>query len=110
MHEAKGPSPLAPPVHMHISNAVPISERTPEGTCQLVGSEAGLSGGVSYWMVSAVVALDSALAFVRRTGRGTVRVPGGRRDCHGCLQRDVGVLTAHRAAVDEPAAIWLVLG
>ena len=34
----------------------------------------------------------------------------GRRDRHGCLQRDVGVLAAHRAAVNEPAAIRLVLG
>jgi len=42
--------------------------------------------------------------------RGTVRVPPGRRDRHSCLQRDAGVLAAHRAAVDEPAAIWLVLG
>ncbi len=42
--------------------------------------------------------------------RGTVRVAAGRRDRHGCLQRDVCVLAAHRAAVDEPAAICLVLG
>ncbi len=42
--------------------------------------------------------------------RGTVRVAAGRRDRHGCLQRDADVLEAHRAAVDEPAAIWLVLG
>jgi hypothetical protein len=45
-----------------------------------------------------------------RHPRGTVRVPARRRDGHRCLQRDVGVLAAHRAAVDEPAAIWLVLG
>jgi hypothetical protein len=42
--------------------------------------------------------------------RGIVRVAAGRRDGHGCLQRNVGVLAAHRAAIDEPAAIWLVLG
>ena len=41
--------------------------------------------------------------------RGTVRVPSGRRDGHSCLQRDAGVLAAHRSAVDEPAAIWLAL-
>lgn len=45
-----------------------------------------------------------------RHPRGSVRVAAGRRDRHGCLQRNVGVLTAHRAAIDEPAAIWLVLG
>jgi hypothetical protein len=39
-----------------------------------------------------------------------VRVAAGRRDRHGRLQRDTGVLAAHNAAVDEPAAIWLVLG
>jgi hypothetical protein len=42
--------------------------------------------------------------------RATVRVPSGCRDGHSCLQRDAGVLAAHRAAVDEPAAIWLALG
>src|SRR5260370_39170700 len=42
--------------------------------------------------------------------RGTVRAPAGRRDRHGCFQRDAGVLAAHRATVDEPAAIWLLLG
>src|SRR6266487_1845844 len=42
--------------------------------------------------------------------RGTVRAPAGRRDRHRRLQRDAGVLAAHRAAVDEPAAIWLLLG
>jgi len=42
--------------------------------------------------------------------RGTVRVAAGRRDRHGRLQHDAGVLAAHHAAVDEPAAIWLVLG
>ncbi len=42
--------------------------------------------------------------------RGTVPVAAGRRDRHSCLQRDAGVLAAHRAAIDEPAAIWLVLG
>jgi hypothetical protein len=42
--------------------------------------------------------------------RGTVRVPASRRDRHGCLQRDAGVLAAHSAAVEEPAAIWLALG
>ena len=46
----------------------------------------------------------------RRHLRGTVRVAAGRRDRNGCLQRDAGVLAAHRAAVDEPAAIWLALG
>jgi hypothetical protein len=42
--------------------------------------------------------------------RGSVRVAAGRRDRHGCLERNVGVLAAHRAAIDEPAAIWLALG
>src|SRR6266550_446984 len=42
--------------------------------------------------------------------RGTVCVAAGRHDRHGCLQRDAGVLAAHRAAINEPAAIWLVLG
>ena len=42
--------------------------------------------------------------------RGTVRVLAGRRDRHGCLQRDAGVLAAHHAAVNQPAAIRLVLG
>lgn len=42
--------------------------------------------------------------------RGTVRVAAGRRDRHGRLQRDTSMLAAHRAAIDEPAAIWLVLG
>jgi hypothetical protein len=42
--------------------------------------------------------------------RGTVRVPTDRRDRHSSFQRDAGVFAAHRAAVDEPAAIWLVLG
>ena len=46
---------------------------------------------------------------VRRL-RGTVRVLAGRRDRHGCLQRDAGVLAAHRAAVNQPAAIRLPLG
>jgi hypothetical protein len=69
---------------------------------------------VSYGMISAVTALDSALG-LRATDpgrdlRGTVRVSAGRRDRHGCLQRDAGVLAAHRATVNQPAAIRLVLG
>ena len=46
----------------------------------------------------------------RRHLRGSIRVAAGRRDRHGCLQRDVGVLAAHRTAIDQPAAIWLELG
>ncbi len=65
-------------------------------------------------MIWPVVAPDPALASVSGTGsrhlRGTVRLAAGRRDRHGCLQRNADVLAAHRAAADEPAAIRLVPG
>src|SRR5262245_20874113 len=39
-----------------------------------------------------------------------MRVLAGLRDGHGCLQRNAGVLAAHRAAVNQPPAIRLALG
>jgi hypothetical protein len=48
-------------------------------------------------MISVVMALDAELGSVPGGClRGTVRGAAGRRDRHGCLQRDAGVLAAHR--------------
>src|SRR5215470_1861679 len=78
------------------------------------------AGGVRCWMFSELLddlGGDGAGcgAGLRARGpgrslRGTVRGPAGRRDRHGRLQRDAGVLAAHRAAVNQPAAIRLPLG
>jgi hypothetical protein len=45
-----------------------------------------------------------------RSGAGLSGVFTVALDSASGFQRDAGVFAAHRAAVDEPAAIWLVLG
>src|SRR5690242_11769070 len=67
----------------------------------------------SYRMIWLVMAPDPASASVTGTAAGVYAVPCGWRLAAATvsrLQRDTCMLAAHNAAIDEPAAIWLVLG